>query len=592
MKDKKKRSRKNRNGKVMKELDNRGIKVSRLQGFGLSKHKGGKKNAQVLDSGCSGDMTGYKSLLLEFEEKEHCEIISKSNGKITLTGVRHGSLYEARVSTRTDSSEVCLLSRAYMEDYWNWHKILSRLNFNNINELVRKDLVRGLPNAVFTPDGLCDSCQKAKQRKTSFKSKTKSSILKLYHLLHVDLFGPVNVMSIAKKRISVDYKSLQSLQFENKNSHGVYTLSPDITQSSEVPQNNGNSSDTKAYVEGEQHDSNSETTTGGASGNNSGTTQRNNREFMDQEGGSSSRSQLQSARKWSKSHTPDLIIENPDSGVRTGNATQNESMQEELNEFERNKVWTLVPRPKNRSVVGTKWVFRKKTDSEGIVTRNKATGCKRLEAIRIFLAYAAHKKFKVLQMDVKSAFLNGEFEEKVYIEQPPGFIDPNYPDHVYLLDKALYGLKQAPRAWMQNRQEKYFWKLPISWRQISFLVQQEKKSISTSTAEAEYIAAGSCYAQILWMKNRLLDYGLDYSSIPIYCDNQSAIVMTKNPVQHSMTKHISIKYHFIREHVEAGIVELIFVPTDQQVADIFTKPLYEATFTRLVNELGIISGLF
>ncbi|KAL8124948.1 hypothetical protein AgCh_012574 [Apium graveolens] len=141
-------------------------------------------------------------------------------------------------------------------------------------------------------------------------------------------------------------------------------------------------------------------------------------------------------------------------------------MQEELKEFERNKVWTLVPRPKDRSIVGTKWVFRNKTNSDGIMTRNKArlvakgysqhegidydetyAPVARLEAIKIFLAYAAHKKFKVFQMEVKSAFLNGELEEEVYVEQPPGFVDPKFPNHVYRLDKALYGLKQAPRAW-------------------------------------------------------------------------------------------------------------------------------------------------
>ena len=144
-------------------------------------------------------------------------------------------------------------------------------------------------------------------------------------------------------------------------------------------------------------------------------------------------------------------------------------MQEELNEFERNKVWTLVPRPKNRSVIGTKWVFRNKTDSDGIITRNKArlvakgysqhegidydetfAPVARLEAIRIFLAYAAHKKFTVFQMDVKSAFLNGELEEEVYVEQPPGFVDTKHSDYVYRLDKALYGLKQAPRAWYET----------------------------------------------------------------------------------------------------------------------------------------------
>ena len=144
-------------------------------------------------------------------------------------------------------------------------------------------------------------------------------------------------------------------------------------------------------------------------------------------------------------------------------------MQEELNEFERNKVWQLVPRPKNRPVVGTKWVFRNKTDADGIVIRNKArlvakgysqqegidydetfAPVARLEAIRMFLAYATHKKFKVFQMDVKSAFLNGELEEEVFVEQPPGFIDPNFPNHVYRMDKALYGLKQAPRAWYET----------------------------------------------------------------------------------------------------------------------------------------------
>ncbi|KAL8125846.1 hypothetical protein AgCh_013227 [Apium graveolens] len=188
--------------------------------------EGNMRNSLVLDNGCSGHMIGYKSLLSEFEEKvgpglkhnlismsqicdrgyhvnfykEHYEIVNKTDGKIAMTGVRHGSLYEAKVSMNTDESEVCLLSRESMEDSWNWHKRLSQLNFNNINELVKKDLVRGLPNGVFSPDGLCDSCQKAKQRKISFKSKTESSILKPYHLLHIDLFGLVNVMSISKKR--------------------------------------------------------------------------------------------------------------------------------------------------------------------------------------------------------------------------------------------------------------------------------------------------------------------------------------------------------------------------------------------------------
>ena len=97
----------------------------------------------------------------------------------------------------------------------------------------------------------------------------------------------------------------------------------------------------------------------------------------------------------------------------------------------------------------------------------------------------------------------------------------------------------------------------VSW------FSKKQNSVSTSIAEAEYIAAGSCCAQILWMKNQLLDYGLQVERIPIFCDNTSAIAITENPVQHSRTKHIDIKYHFIREHVMNGTVELHFVPSEK-----------------------------
>jgi hypothetical protein len=143
------------------------------------------------------------------------------------------------------------------------------------------------------------------------------------------------------------------------------------------------------------------------------------------------------------------------------------AMQEELNNFTRNEVWHLVPCP-NQNVVGTKWVFRNKQDEHGVVTRNKARlvakgysqvegldfddtykPVARLESVRILLAYATYHGFKLYQIDVKSAFLNGPIKEDVYVEQPPGFEDSEYPNHVYKLLKALYGLKQAPREWYE-----------------------------------------------------------------------------------------------------------------------------------------------
>nr|GEX93036.1 retrovirus-related Pol polyprotein from transposon TNT 1-94 [Tanacetum cinerariifolium] len=125
----------------------------------------------------------------------------------------------------------------------------------------------------------------------------------------------------------------------------------------------------------------------------------------------------------------------------------------------------LVPRPEGKSVIKTKWIFKNKKDDSSLVIRNKArlvavgyskqeginydetfAPVARIEAIRLFLAYVAHKDFTVYQMDVKTAFLNGILKEEVYVGQPPGFVSNQYPDHVYALDKALYGLKQAPQA--------------------------------------------------------------------------------------------------------------------------------------------------
>ena len=490
------------------------------------------------------------------------------------------------------------------------------------------------------------------------------------------------------------------------------------------------------------------------------------------------------------------------------------AMQEELNNFKRNEVWTLVPRPK-QNVVGTKWVFRNKQDEHGVVTRNKArlvakgyaqvagldfeetfAPVARLESIRILLAYAAHHSFRLYQMDVKSAFLNGPIKEEVYVEQPPGFEDERYPDHVCKLSKALYGLKQAPRAWYECLRDflianafkvgkadptlftktcdgdlfvcqiyvddiifgstnqksceefsrvmtqkfemsmmgelNYFLgfqvkqlkdgtfisqtkytqdllkrfgmkdakpaKTPMGTdghtdlnkggksvdqkayrsmigsllylcasrpdimlsvcmcarfqsdpkechlvavkRILRYLVatpcfgiwypkgsnfdligysdsdyagckvdrkstsgtcqflgrslvswnSKKQTSVALSTAEAEYVAAGQCCAQLLWMRQTLRDFGYNLSKVPLLCDNESAIRMAENPVEHSRTKHIDIRHHFLRDHQQKGDIEVFHVSTENQLADIFTKPLDEKTFCRLRSELNVLDS--
>ncbi|GJV69162.1 retrovirus-related pol polyprotein from transposon TNT 1-94 [Tanacetum coccineum] len=273
------------------------------------------------------------------------------------------------------------------------------------------------------------------------------------------------------------------------------------------------------------------------------------------------------------------------------------SMQEELNQFARNKLWTLVLAPYSKTIIGSKWVFMNKRDEIGIVIKNKtrlvAQGYNqqegmdydetfalvaRLEAIRIFLAFAIYMNFTVYQMDVKSAFLNGKLKEEVYVKQPPGFESNEFPNHVCKLDKALYGLKEALKAWYETlstflTEHKFVRGFDLKGylnsdydgcnmdrKSTSGVCQllgsklvcwsaKKQQSVAMSSAEAEYVAAARCCASILWMKSQLSDYEIICEKVPIICDNTSSIAISNNPFLHSRTKHIDIRYHFIRDHI-------------------------------------------
>ncbi|GJU81972.1 ribonuclease H-like domain-containing protein [Tanacetum coccineum] len=491
-----------------------------------------------------------------------------------------------------------------------------------------------------------------------------------------------------------------------------------------------------------------------------------------------------------------------------------EAMQEELLQFKLQNVWVLVDLPKGHRAIGTKWVYRNKKDERGIVVRNKArlvaqghtqeegidydevfAPVARIEAIRIFLAYASYMGFTVYQMDVKSAFLYGQIEEEVYVCQPPGFEDPDHPDKVYKVVKALYGLHQAPRAWYDTlatyllsngfqrgkidqtlfikshqghillvqiyvddiifgstKKElcEEFEKLMKDKFQMSSMgeltfflglqVQQKKKGIfisqdkyvheilkkfnytdvksastptdlerplvkdsdaddvdehlyrsmigslmyltasrpdimfavcacarfqvspktshllavkrifrylkgkpslglwyskdsplelvaytdsdyagatldrksttggcqflgnrliswqckkqtvvATSTTEAEYVAAANCCGQVLWIQNQLLDYGYNFMSTIIYIDNTSTICIIENPVQHSKTKHIEIRHHFIRDCNSKKLIQMAKIDTQLNVADLLTKGFDAGRFQYLVSSIGMLN---
>nr|GEV60920.1 hypothetical protein [Tanacetum cinerariifolium] len=322
---------------------------------------------------------------------------------------------------------------------------------------------------------------------------------------------------------------------------------------------------------------------------------------------------------------------------------------------------------------------------EGIDFEESFAPVARLEAIRIFLAYVTRKNMVLYQMDVKTAFLNSNLRDEVYVSQPDGSVDPDNPNHVYKLKKALYGLKQATRAWYdmlssfllsqdfskgsvdptlfirrndndlllisQNPRgifinqskyaleslKKYGFKScdPVdtpmvekskldedregkvvdpshyrvsgsayrkartcsqkdlsipSWNQrhISWSSKRQK-SAAISNTEAEYIALSGCCAQILWMRSQLSNYGLAFNKIIKYCDNKSAIALCCNNVQHSRSKNIDIRCHFIKEQVKNEVIELFFVNTEYQLADLFTKALGWDILEFLTTKLGMRS---
>nr|GEV26547.1 putative ribonuclease H-like domain-containing protein [Tanacetum cinerariifolium] len=211
-----------------------------------------------------------------------------------------------------------------------------------------------------------------------------------------------------------------------------------------------------------------------------------------------------------------------------------EAMQEELLQFKLQKVWVLVDLPKGKRAIGSKCIFRNKKDERGIMIRNKArlvaqghtqeegidydevfAPVAMIEAIRLFLAYAYFMGFMVYQMYVKRAFLYSYIEEEVYVCQPPGFKDPDYPDKVYKVVKALYGLHQALRAWKFGFTDVKSSSTPIGIEKLLlkdpdgedvYVHIHIQTIVATSSTEAEYVAAASCCAQVLWIQNQLLDY--------------------------------------------------------------------------------------
>nr|GEW99867.1 retrovirus-related Pol polyprotein from transposon TNT 1-94 [Tanacetum cinerariifolium] len=190
---------------------------------------------------------------------------------------------------------------------------------------------------------------------------------------------------------------------------------------------------------------------------------------------------------------------------------------------------------------------------EGINFKESFASVAKIEAIRIFIVNA-HKNMTIYQMDVKTDFLRGKLKEED-------------------TDMSLTAYADADQAGCQDTRRSTSGSAQFLGDKLVSWSSKKKKSTAISSTKAEYISLSGCCSQILWMHSQLTDYGCQFNKIPLYCDNKSAIALCCNNVQHSRAKNIDVRYHLIKEQVENGIVELYFVQTEYQLADIFTKPL-------------------
>ncbi|GJU43893.1 retrovirus-related pol polyprotein from transposon TNT 1-94 [Tanacetum coccineum] len=319
-------------------------------------------------------------------------------------------------------------------------------------------------------------------------------------------------------------------------------------------------------------------------------------------------------RKWSKDHLMDNVIGNTSNPVSTKKQLATdalwclynsvlskvkpknfknvvtetcwfEAMQEEIYEFDRLQVWELVPKPDRVMIIALKLIYKVKLDEYGDVLKNKArlvakgyhqekgidfeesfAPIARIEAIRIFIANAASKNMIIYQMDVKTAFLNGELKEEVYAKPTKKHLEAIKSVFRYLRGTINTGLWYPKDTAMA----------PTAYADADHAgCQDTRKSTSRSDQFLE--------------DNLLTDYGFAFNNIPLYCDNKSAIALYCNNVQYSCLKHIDIRHHFIREQVENGVVELYFMTTDYQLADMFTKALLKERFKFLLPRLRMKS---
>ncbi|GJW43741.1 putative ribonuclease H-like domain-containing protein [Tanacetum coccineum] len=350
-----------------------------------------------------------------------------------------------------------LFAKATSDESKLWHRRLGHLNFKTMNKLVKGNLVRGLPSKLFENDQTCVACQKGKQHRASFVTDDYSRFTWVFFLSTKDetscilksfITGIENLVDHKVKVIRCDNRT----EFKNREMKSVLVHSLMVLQTVDPPysqdpkssyddgskpsSDDGKKVDKDPRKESECNDQEKEDNVNSTNNVNSTGTNEVNVVV----------SPIPTTRIH-KDHPLDQVIRDLQSATQTRKMSKN--LEEHGKNPKRNKKDErgIVIRNKARLVFGGDQGV---THQEKGLTMMKSLPVARIEAIRLFLAYASFKDFMVYQMDVKSAFLYKKIEEEVYVCQPPGFEDPDFPDRVYKVKKALYGLHQAPRAWYET----------------------------------------------------------------------------------------------------------------------------------------------
>ncbi|KAE8679564.1 tir-nbs resistance protein [Hibiscus syriacus] len=552
------------------------------------------KNDWIVDSGCSNHMTG---------DKHKLQNLSEYNG--------------GRVVVTTDNSRLSIthIAREKNEISDLWHMRLGHVSYSKQSVMVKKSMLKGLPQLDVRTDTVCAGCQYGKAHQLPY-DESKFKAKELLELIHYDVFGPVKQQSISGMRYMVTFiddfsraslirklldVSLWDTTAREKGGNIVIQLVEDVIRYE------------MWYL-------------------------------MKHILGGPQRMRSTRIRRPNPKYPNATIIKEVTEPETFEEVSQSSEwmtvMKEEIDALQQSQTWDIVPKINDVKHISYKWVYKIKRRPDGSIERYKArlvargfsqqygldydetfSPVAKLTTVRVLLALAANKDWNLWLMDVKNVFLHGELDRVIYMTQPMGFQSQDHPEYVltpadsslfvkanegklaivlvYVDDLIIIGNDEAEilqtkenlsvRFQMKKLgQLKHFFGL----EEINNWCSKRQPTVSLSTTEAEYRAVAMAAQESTWLIQLMnnLHQPVDYA-IPLYCDNQSAIRLAENPIFHTRTKHVEVHYHFAREKVLQEEIEMRKIKTDEQIDDLFTKSLSVGKFEHFRRQHGVIQRM-